>query len=83
MQAEIDLIWDNRGILSAEAIGRLGIAQLDMGKLMMRLLPVAREYAVAPVSNFQVGAVAAGMPEPGTGWCSLYLGANFEFRTRH
>jgi len=46
---------------------------------MMQLLPVAWQYAVVPVSKFQVGAVAAGIPNPTTGWCNLYLGANFEF----
>lgn len=77
VRAEIDSIWDNRGVLSAGAVARLGIR--DIGTLMMHLLPVAQLYAVVPVSHYQVGAVAAGMPEPETGWCSLYLGANFEF----
>lgn len=45
----------------------------------MQLLPVAQQYAVVPVSHYQVGTVVAGMPAPDTGWCSLYLGANFEF----
>jgi len=52
---------------------------VQMGTLMMQLLPVAQQYAVVPVSHYQVGAVAAGMPEPGSGACSLYPGANFEF----
>ena len=79
IRAEIDLIWDNGGILPAETVARLGIAQSEIGALMMQLLPVARQYAVVPVSNFPVGAVAAGLPNPGTGLGSLYLGANFEF----
>ena len=79
IRAEIDRIWDNRGILSAEAVARLAIAPAEIGTLMMQLLPMARQYAVVPVSHFQVGAVAAGMPNPGTGWCNLYMGANFEF----
>ena len=78
-RAEIDRIWDNGGILSAEAVGRLGISPGEIGTLMMQLLPIAGEYAVVPVSKFQVGAVAAGMPDPATGRPSLYLGANFEF----
>ena len=78
-RAEIDRIWDNRGILSAEAVARLGIAPAEIGTLMMQLLPMARQYAVVPVSNFPVGAVAAGVPDPDRGWCNLYLGANFEF----
>ena len=79
IRAEIDGIWDTRGVLAADAIARLGIPQAEIGTLMMQLLPLARQYAVVPVSDFRVGAVAAGMPNPGTGWCNLYLGANFEF----
>jgi cytidine deaminase len=78
-RAEIDGIWDKRGVLSADAVARLGIPQAEIGTLMMQLLPLARQYAVVPISKFQVGAVAAGMPNPSTGWCNLYLGANFEF----
>lgn len=77
--AEIDRIWENRGVLSADAIARLGIAEDQIGALMIQLLPLARQYAVVPVSGYPVGAVAAGMPDPGTGQCTLYLGANFEF----
>jgi cytidine deaminase len=78
VQADIDSIWDNRGCLPAPAVGRvLGNLDADIGRLMMQLLPVAQQYAVVPVSNYQVGAVAAGMPVGG--WASLYLGANFEF----
>ena len=79
IRAEIDRIWDTRGVLSADAVARLGIPQAEIGTLMMQLLPLARQYAVVPVSDFRVGAVAAGMPTPGTNWSSLYLGANFEF----
>jgi cytidine deaminase len=77
---QIDSIWDNRGVLPAEAVARLGISPAEIGTLMMRLVPLAAQYAMVPVSRYEVGAVAAGMPERGTGWCSLYLGANFEFR---
>lgn len=76
MRAEIDSIWDNRGVLSSDTIPRLGIPQAE---LMMQLLPLAEQYAVVPLSGYKVGAVAAGMPKPDTGGCSLYLGANFEF----
>jgi cytidine deaminase len=78
VRAEIDSIWDNRGIVPAETVGRLvGAPQAEIGTLMMQLLPVAQQYAVVPVSHYPVGAVAAGMPAGS--WCSLYLGANFEF----
>ena len=69
---------NNRGVLPAEAVARLAVAPAKIGKLMMELLPRAEKFAVAPVSGYSVGAVAAGMPEGRGGWCSLYLGANFE-----
>lgn len=80
MRADIDSIWDNHGVLPAETVGRVvGAAQIEIGALMMQLLPLAKLYAVVPVSGFKVGAVAAGMPIGGTSRCNLYLGANFEF----
>ena len=78
-QTEIDGLWDKGGIVSAEAVARLVHVPADIGALMMQLLPVARQYAMVLVSDFPVGAVAAALPNPDTGWCSLYLGANFEF----
>jgi cytidine deaminase len=80
-RADIDRIWDSKGFLPAETVGRImkSSSYVEIGTLMMQLLPVAQQYAVVPVSNYQVGAVSAGMPIPGTGLCSLYLGANFEF----
>ena len=79
-RADIDSIQDNHGCLPAAAVGRLlGSTFKDMGSLMMSLLPLAQKYAVVPVSHYQVGAVAAGMPIYDTGWANLYLGANFEF----
>lgn len=80
-RADIDAIWDSKGFLPADVVGRIMKASsyAEIGTLMMELLPVAQQYAVVPVSGYQVGAVAAGMPIPRTGWCSLYLGANFEF----
>lgn len=75
---DIDAIWDSQGRLSAAAASRVaGLMGAEIGTLMMSLLPLAEQYAVVPVSNYQVGAVAAGMPAGG--WASLYLGANFEF----
>lgn len=80
LRPEIDRLWEGNGRIPAEQAREFGrILGADMGTLMMQLLPVAQQYAVVPVSHYQVGAVAAGMPVPGTSWCSLYLGANFEF----
>jgi len=76
----IDQMWENGGFLPSDVVGKiLSASDVDIGTLMMQLLPVAQQYAVVPVSNFRVGAVSSGMPVSGTGWCSLYLGANFEF----
>lgn len=80
IRADIDQLWDTGGHLPAAQVGDLlQRTDAEIGTLMMQLLPVAQQYAVVPVSHYQVGAVAAGMPVPRTGWCSLYLGANFEF----
>ena len=77
LRADIDAMLDRGGYLPAESVLRI-TDQLGIGieTLMVRLLPVAQLYSVAPVSRFRVGAVAAGMPEVGS--CGLYLGANFE-----
>jgi cytidine deaminase len=73
-------MWDGHGFLPADTVGRiLETLGTEIGTLMMQLLSVAQQYAVVPVSHYQVGAVAAGMPAPGSGSRSLYLGANFEF----
>ena len=59
-----------------ELVDLLGI---DIEQLMTRLLPLAKIYAVAPVSGFKVGAVAmagaGGSGDP----ADLFLGANIEF----
>ena len=60
----------------AELIKNLGI---DLEELMVRLLPLAKIYAVAPVSRFQVGAVAMAGAEGNADQIELYLGANMEF----
>jgi len=59
-----------------ELVYRLGI---DLEQLMTRLLPLAKIYAVVPVSRFQVGAVVmAGAGKNGDP-TDLFLGANIEF----
>jgi cytidine deaminase len=42
--------------------------------LMIELLPVARRYSFAPISDFHVGAVVRGASD------ALYLGANIEIK---
>ena len=50
----------------------------DIDRLMIMLLPIAAAYSQAPISNFPVGAVAAGLPGESRS-PALYLGANVEF----
>ncbi|MEN3367907.1 MAG: cytidine deaminase [Verrucomicrobiota bacterium] len=77
---DIDSVWENRGVFAAETVSRIvGASQIEIGALMMQLLPLAKLYAVVPLSGYKVGAVAAGGPIAGTSSCNLYLGANFEF----
>src|SRR5437763_9308422 len=62
------------GYISAEEVGqRLRQSGMTIGQLLLALIPQAQKYAIPPISNFFVGAVALGT----TG--SIYLGANFEF----
>mgnify|MGYP001160936941 FL=1 len=59
-----------------DLIKNLGI---DLEELMVRLLPLAKIYAVAPVSQFQVGAVAMAGAKGNADQIELYLGANMGF----
>lgn len=51
----------------------LKLTDLSPANLLVALLPVAAAYAIVPISNFMVGAIARG--ETGR----LYFGANMEF----
>lgn len=52
---------------------QLRAAQPDLAQLLRDLVPLAKTYSHAPISNFTVGAVALGASG------SIYLGANIEF----
>ena len=52
---------------------------LDVESLMVRLLDVAKLFSKAPVSGFNVGAVAKGLRADSREPQTLYLGANLEF----
>ncbi|MEJ2099112.1 MAG: cytidine deaminase [Desulfobacterales bacterium] len=54
--------------------------EIDLEQLMTRLLPLAKIYAVAPVSRFQVGAVVMAGAGDKSAPADLFLGANIEFR---
>ncbi len=58
---------------AAQAVSLAQQFQISMPQLMLRLLPLAAQYAVAPLSGFHVGAIAMGQSG------ALYLGANLEF----
>jgi cytidine deaminase len=53
---------------------------IDPEELMTRLLPLAKIYAVVPVSGFQVGAVAMAVSGSNDDRFDLFLGANLEFK---
>lgn len=62
-----------QGVISpAQAAEMQQQESLSLPDLLRKLVPMARTYARAPVSNYQVGAVCAG--ETG----AIYLGTNFE-----
>ena len=70
------------GVIPSElAFSWINKLNIDIGALMIKLLPVAKAYARAPISKFYVGAVALGMPPSGSiiGPGNLYLGSNMEF----
>ncbi|MDQ2044222.1 cytidine deaminase [Pseudoalteromonas sp. 20-92] len=67
-----------RGILNSSNIKAL-CAQLNVSDdaLLQGLVPLASEYAVAPVSDFHVGAIVKALDENGE--VNFYFGANVEF----
>jgi cytidine deaminase len=68
-----------KGYLPADRVRKiLSRERIDVETLMLRMLPLAAECAVAPVSQFAVGAVAQAITADG-GPGGLYLGANLEF----
>jgi cytidine deaminase len=60
-------------IPAAEVTQFLRASGMTIDQLMLALIPEAQKFALPPISNFFVGAVALGTS--GT----LYFGANFEF----
>jgi cytidine deaminase len=61
------------GYLPAAVVARIVASGVPLEKLMLELIPKAQKFAIPPISNFFVGAVAHGISG------SLYFGANFEF----
>lgn len=84
IQTELKEVLEPGAVIPSERVASwLDDMSLDIGQLMIQLLPVAASYARVPISNYYVGAVAQGMPR-GNDWGrnlgALYLGSNFEFR---
>ncbi len=61
------------GFLPAGEVAKIIAAGSAIEQLMLDLIPLAKTFAIPPISNFFVGVVALG----GSG--SLYFGANYEF----
>lgn len=63
-----------KGVINAENVDLLQLhSALETPELLLSLLPLAAAYSVAPISDFNVGAIARA----GSG--NLYFGANYEF----
>lgn len=79
---DIGSIADNSGIVSADLCLKI-CEQLNISyeSLMIELLSVAAEYAVAPISKYKVGAIVRGA-ENANGMANLYFGANVEFENQ-
>lgn len=68
------------GKLSSETCNKLmGLLDVSIEELMIRLLPLAKVFSIVPMSNFHVGAVALAGENLVDGEMNLYLGANMEF----
>jgi len=61
------------GYLPAAVVDRIVAAGIPLEQLMLAFIPLAKKFAIPPISNFYVGAVAHGLSG------SLYFGANYEF----
>jgi cytidine deaminase len=60
-------------IPAAEVTRRLAQTGMSIEQFLLSLIPEAKRFAIPPISNFYVGAVALGASG------SVYYGANFEF----
>ncbi|TQV76737.1 cytidine deaminase [Aliikangiella marina] len=73
-------VIQNDGVMLAEECQKFCETHNEsLETLMLKLLPLAADYSVANISNFNVGAVVCGKQQNRKGYSNLYLGANFEF----
>lgn len=61
------------GRIPADVVAGLVAGGISIEQLMLELIPLAKQFAIPPISNFFVGAVALGTSG------ALYFGANYEF----
>ncbi|MDP9360118.1 MAG: cytidine deaminase [Acidobacteriota bacterium] len=61
------------GFLPADVVAKIVAAGVAIEQLMLDLIPMAKTFAIPPISNFFVGVVALGTSG------NLYFGANYEF----
>jgi cytidine deaminase len=62
------------GVIKADDVDQLQLhSKLETPELLLSLLPLAAAYAIVPISDFYVGAIARGASG------NLYFGANYEF----
>ncbi len=76
----LELLPQTQGCLNAgQCLELCRILDLSLYGLMVQLLPLARAYALPPVSQFHVGAVALAAKNSDPGSMGVYLGGNMEF----
>ncbi len=74
-------LFENGGILNADKVEVIcSELSINTEELMLLLLPVAKKFAKAPISSFDVGAIVKGKSKEQDGFSNLYLGANFEYK---
>jgi cytidine deaminase len=77
---DLQSILSTGGMLAAgRCAAVIDALKISTEELMLRLLPIARSYADASVSNFEVGAVAKARLANRKSEFALFLGANMEF----
>ena len=81
-KAELSSLVKPGGLVPASTVQRLlEQKSISVETLMLYFVPIAAQYSAAPVSNFEVGAVIAGLPTSNFA-PNLYLGANAEFENQ-
>jgi cytidine deaminase len=81
LRSGLQSIPQNSGMLdSRHCTAVMEATGMSPESLMVKLLPLARLYARAPISHFQVGAVAKARLSNDSDEFALFMGANTEFK---